>query len=414
VPVLNGVAKMSKRKRMKKSKLTQIAIPFLIVTLLMAGCNMRDQDGIQIIDVVGNMDNTRDIKLSDIADDVKYIPLETNPECLLSYGYRIVPTKEYFFIADGDKPLFVFDRQGKYVRKIGAIGQGPGEFRNCIQFHLDEEKREVYILNRNKEFMKYSWDGEYISTIEFPYRAMLYHRSDQGEFMFFNFNQMNRDSLFFRLYFTDRELNFTSVIPEKQIDASSFGVSIGAQVWNWNDEILALIELCDTVYKVNEDHLSPKAYMNFGRIRLKKEMLTDPGSFQEVMDNHLLSYNLSVVDDNWGIYFSWEQKTYLGFINPANEQLVFASRIDTTMKGLINDIDGGPGYFPVQMSKGDEWLRPIQAVEFQDMLQNGHFDKVDVEDSEANKDLKEMAARLKENDNPVLMLVKKKKNLTIW
>ena len=83
------------------------------------------------------MNNTRDIKLSDIADEVQYIPLETNSECILSKGYTIVPTKDYFFIADGEKPLFVFDREGKFVRKIGKVGKGPGEFHNGNQFHID-------------------------------------------------------------------------------------------------------------------------------------------------------------------------------------------------------------------------------------------------------------------------------------
>ena len=232
--------------------------------------------------------------------------------------------------------------------------------------------------------------------------------------MFFNFNQMNRDSLFFRMYFTDKDLNFSGAISEKQKEGGTFGVSVGAKVWNWDNEIMALIELCDTVYKVSENQLSPKFYMNFGSIRLKQEMLTDPENLEKVMDSHLRSYNLSVIDDSWGIYFSWEQKTYLGFINPSNEQIVFASRVDTTINGLINDIDGGPGYFPVQVSKDDEWLRPIQTLEFKSMFKNGQFDLPDIIDPEANKRLKEMTAALHENDNPVLMLVKKKRDLNIW
>ena len=383
--------------------------------MVLVGCNNQDQGEVQVIDVVGNMNNTRDIKLSDIADEVQYIPLETNSECILSKGYTIVPTKDYFFIADGEKPLFVFDREGKFVRKIGAVGRGPGEFHNCNQFHIDEEKGEVYVFNQ-KEFVIYSWDGEYISTVKFPFGGVMsYHMSSLGDFTFFH-SMMGTNSSIFKVYLTDRDLKLKGdIIWEQKVNAA-YSLSVGTQVLNWDDEILAQIEFCDTIYAINRNLLYPKVYLDFGSTRFTTDMLAvhDPMKLMSAIDNHVFNYSLATIDDIWGIKFSLEQKEYLGLLNPDNQELVFASRVDTSMSGFINDIDGGPGYFPSKKFKEDDWIVAISAFDFHNMYQNGQFKNADVIDPDANKILNKMAAKLDENDNPVLMLLKKKTNPTIW
>ena len=87
---------------------------------------------------------------------------------------------------------------------------------------------------------------------------------------------------------------------------------------------------------------------------------------------------------------------------------------DTSMNGFINDIDGGPGFFPTQKFEGDVWINAISAFDFHNMYQNGQFENSDVLDPEANKGLRAMASSLDEYDNPVLMIVKKKRGTTKW
>ena len=379
------------------------------MSMVLAGCNEQKPGKVQVIDVVGNLNNTRDIKLSDIADTIQYIPLETNSECLLSRGYKIVSTKDYFFIADGENPLFVFDREGKFVRKIGSVGKGPGEFQNCNQFHVNEEKNEVYIFNQ-KEFIIYSWDGEYISTVEFPFVAMSYYMSGHGDFTFF-YSMMGTNSSIFKVYFTNRNLKLKGDISWEQRVIATYSISAGTQVWNWDDEILAQIEFCDTIYTINRSLLSPKVYLDLGSIRFSTEMLAvnDAMSLMDAVDNHVFNYSLAALDNIWGIKFSWKQKKYLGLLNPDNQEIVFASRIDTSMGGFINDIDGGPGYFPTKRFNEDEWIVAISALDFHNLYQNGQFENADLIYPNANKTLNKMASKLNDDDNPVLMILKKKK-----
>jgi len=399
---------------MKDLIAVRILLPFLVISLILVSCDNQEQEEITVIDVVGNMNNTIDIKLSDIAETVQYIPLETNSECLISKGNKIVTTKDYFFIADGKNPLFVFDHEGKFIRKIGAVGKGPGEFQNCNQFHVDEETEEVYVFNQ-KEFVVYSWNGAYISTVKFPFGATSYHRSSNGDFAFLQ-SLMGPYSSTFKVFITNKALKVKGEISWEQKVNAAYSLSVGAQVQDWNNEIMAQIEFCDTIYAIKRSLLLPKIYLDFGNMRFTVDMLAvhDPVKLVSDIDNHIFSYDLATLNDIWGIKFSWKQNKYLGLLNPESNEIVFASKIDTAMGGFINDIDGGPGYFPSKRFKEDDWIVAIPAYNFQNMYQNGQFENTDLIYPNANKTLNKMASKLEADDNPVLMLLKKKMDPTKW
>lgn len=376
-------------------------------------CSTKHAENIRVIDIVGNLNNTEDIKLSDIADEVSYIPLETKAECLLTEGYNIISSSEFFFISDGDKPLFVFDLEGRFVRKIGSIGNGPGEFSECIQFHLDEQKREVYIFNQNREFCRYTWEGDYLGTTKLPYRSFLYYGLNQKEFLFYHIIQNNRDSLYFRMYLTDNEFNFKGAFSQEKEFEPAYG-SFGAKVWDYQDQNLIQIELCDTIYRIDGSNLVPGFFLDFGKERISSDFFNNSESQDYNSNNYITYYSITSINNIWTINFHYQEKTRLGIINPIDRQVVFAAEIDTTRDGLINDLDGGPGYFPFRKFQDDRWLVSIPAFEFQNWFINEDFNDQKILDPEANARLKIMAGQIKENDNPVIMIIKPKSNLEIW
>jgi hypothetical protein len=62
----------------------------------------------------------------------------------------------------------MFDKNGKFIRKIGRLGAGPGEYLSIYDFCIDKERKEVYILDSGKgKIHKYDFEtGKYISSIE--------------------------------------------------------------------------------------------------------------------------------------------------------------------------------------------------------------------------------------------------------
>ena len=64
----------------------------------------------------------REVNLSELVDSVTYLPLETRKECLLRNTSWFNYSPPYIICS-----RTVFDLNGKFVRTIGSIGQGPGE-----------------------------------------------------------------------------------------------------------------------------------------------------------------------------------------------------------------------------------------------------------------------------------------------
>lgn len=60
---------------------------------------------------------------------VRFVPLETKTECLMGGLKQIQVTDSFIFVVTAKRKgqVMMFDRNGKFLRKIGRYGKGPGE-----------------------------------------------------------------------------------------------------------------------------------------------------------------------------------------------------------------------------------------------------------------------------------------------
>ena len=54
---------------------------------------------------------------------------------------------------------------GRFIRKIGGLGNGPGEYLSLSNFTLDTENEFIYLLDYFKRIHKYHLDGTFVQTI---------------------------------------------------------------------------------------------------------------------------------------------------------------------------------------------------------------------------------------------------------
>ncbi|WP_075558865.1 6-bladed beta-propeller [Parabacteroides timonensis] len=157
------------------------------VLLLMAGCGESKQstDDCITVDVTANYPQKKLI-LQDFMD-VEYIPLETNDEFLCQGNIQavgkdvIVATNR---IGGRDGNIFIFDRKGKALKKINHKGQGGEEYTSFVQIILDEDKAEMFVNDMYaKKILVYDLKGNFKRKI-----------SLKGDFLFgeiYNFDQNN-------------------------------------------------------------------------------------------------------------------------------------------------------------------------------------------------------------------------------
>ncbi|WP_129732042.1 6-bladed beta-propeller [Parabacteroides goldsteinii] len=157
------------------------------VLLLMAGCGESKQstDDCITVDVTANYPQKKLI-LQDFMD-VEYIPLETNDEFLCQGNIQavgkdvIVATNR---IGGRDGNIFIFDRKGKALKKINHKGQGGEEYTSFVQIILDEDNAEMFVNDMYaKKILVYDLKGNFKRKI-----------SLKGDFLFgeiYNFDQNN-------------------------------------------------------------------------------------------------------------------------------------------------------------------------------------------------------------------------------
>lgn len=86
------------------------------------------------------------VSVSDFFSKVEVIPLETSDSCLLARILRVRVSGDTTYILTQDYPTFrhitlmAFDKKGNYLRSIGRVGQGPGEYSQVYDAVISEQR----------------------------------------------------------------------------------------------------------------------------------------------------------------------------------------------------------------------------------------------------------------------------------
>ena len=160
---------------MKKRNIILSLLAFILMTSCEGEKSTR-QGKMAIIDVETAFQNPQELLLADLGEKQTYVPLETLDESLvkLNSQSKMIVTDQYFFIGDGQSPILCFDRStGKFLRNIGNIGQGPGEYSNSTNMEVDAEAKLIYIRNGGSSYLCYDFEGKFIHTITMPANQFL-------------------------------------------------------------------------------------------------------------------------------------------------------------------------------------------------------------------------------------------------
>lgn len=108
------------------------------------------------------------IKLSDFVDSVKYLRLETTPECVMGRAYKTYFIDDKIVVADlSVASVFIFDSNGKYLRKIARKGRGPQEYIEVGDMLFDYQTKQIIVYCfRTHKMLFYDLNGEFVRKID--------------------------------------------------------------------------------------------------------------------------------------------------------------------------------------------------------------------------------------------------------
>lgn len=353
--------------------------------------------------------NKKEVKLSAIASDVKYIPLETTLESLLegkAVHLNVAFAGEFLFVCDGNH-IYQFSPEGKYIRKIGQRGQGPGEFqKHILDVVYDEAGERIFATDYlGGEGIVFSFDGKYLYDFKLKGRFKMFH---QGCLYGYTDNfLLSKDRTGTDLYLSDdrgkqiKEFRFNykpdKRYPQLIFDQGSFYQYSGRVYYkNPLEEVIYCIEgkkktpayLLDLAqYEKYEEEESTRLVLD-KKNQVGKAVQTEAGKkrfdFKHIYETDAYLF----------LAYYQEEEYRLGVYDKHRNR---AFRVHSSMNkadGFVDDLEGGIPFMPVQ---GNEKVL-VNIIPAEELLEK-------VKPLQAKGSLKKVMENLLEDDNPVLQVI---------
>jgi len=383
------------------------AVLLLIVAI---GCKppVHKAVGISNIDLVSLRENPLKIGLSGFAKSVEYIALETRPDVLLGPIKYCVGKNWIYVLSTKDHRVFLFDRQGKFIRNIGSPGKGPGEYPDAQDIQVSPDGNRIYLYStRTSSIYEYDVQGVLLNHSNISYASWRFARLSSGNHLMIapygDFTFMDSGKF---LYFIQDSTG--AVIRKFQSEniirmMGNFGIG---QFYINPLTVLSFVEFNDTIYQFDEyGGRSPKYVMNFGKFRIPNDAHEDMSVLQQNQYQYIT--NLKLVESGPGLFLRYicQNEFRIGFYAYDNQPV---KSIQNSKGMIINDLDGGPDFFPASSDGFQELYSLLNPVELlmektEEVLNSKEFTRKD-----AHKSYLKFLDTIKEDDNPVIMLVRLK------
>lgn len=145
-------------------------VKFLVLGFMFiggTGCRVEKSADHPVFHLTKVLKGEKKAKLSDIADSVRFIALETTDSCLVGGYSGVLCMNERGILIFGMEGLYLFRPDGTFVHSLGQIGRGPGEFNRIRGAHVGE--KSIYILEGDRQkIIQYGYDGSLQKEIDCP------------------------------------------------------------------------------------------------------------------------------------------------------------------------------------------------------------------------------------------------------
>jgi hypothetical protein len=362
-------------------------------------------------------------RVSDIATELTYIPLQTTENSLVKSITKILTSDNKIYIRNGNSDILCFDRKGKFLYKFNKTGRGPGEYNFIGDFDISSDNKilivisdgnlliynitgEEFIFNKSINLMHLfqSNSQPYPSKISIiPGTANILLSIDpftgSEQFLSILIN-IDGDSLYFK---PNHYMYGKTDVIRQMINESL--------QYNFENKVCFKEEFSDTVFFVNKEtnKFQPRLIFDshgkgfLPRIRYDKE------------------YARSHAAENFWVYLIIETPRYIIYTYEHNKiqyKILYDKSADknfklkewdyfnhvASKKALKDDINGGPD-FDLDFCSENLVYSSVDALTLKTYVASDAFKNALVKDPKKKNELKKLADSLNETDNHVLIVV---------
>ena len=379
-----------------------------MILLSMAGFTGCQQSGSQhddliTVDVSASYPE-KELVLQDFMD-VEYVPLETTDE-FITQGLVQDVGNDYLLVKnrtqDGD--IFIFDRKtGKGIRKINRQGQGAEEYARINEMILDENNGEIFVMSPGNKILVYDLYGEFKRILNLNQEVMSIYNYDKYNLIAYDmsdYHNKGKDrskSYHVILSKQDGSIDREILIPFKTIntpivtDGEGVVVSFSSPIRLSHGKCILMDTSADTLYTYAPNGtLKPFIVRNPSAHDMKPEVFlymgicTDRYYFMQTVKN-VFNFEKGKGFYTDELMYDKEEKAIYR-VAVYNDDYAEKRTVAMTAESINREIEDVTS------------LNASRLVEI--------YKKGQLKDGE----LKDIAAELDEEDNPVIMLITHKKS----
>lgn len=167
--------------------MNKILIFLLGFLLLLHSCTIENKDLASASLFVDADCEVKNLRMSDLYSELRYIRLETSPESLISQVYKIIPFADRFLVVDRESvKIFLFGIDGQFISTIGNKGDGPEDFVGISDVTTDPLNNRIFVLDSSrKQVQVYGADGLYHEHISIDFVAHELEYLDKNMLLFY-------------------------------------------------------------------------------------------------------------------------------------------------------------------------------------------------------------------------------------
>lgn len=357
----------------------------------------------------------RNIRLSEIADEINYIKLETSGEAIINRIDRLVIFNNYIFICNKEQ-FFQFDNSGNFIRSFGSKGKGPGEYIYIRNFAIHPKLNLLSIYDSElAKVINYDLNGNFISEFQIDGYPNLIAYSKEGK--------LNASWVLPRYYYNEyysiNVYDNQGNILDKMLNRSNEGITaknVGnvpstsrtrfeyfndtLSYWEVNYHSICRVVNGDIIprYKIINNFTPKIEDFNTSQIQEDKFIVSD---LIETSRYIFMTKGIYENDVYHVIYDKVHREVNAFQVSHEYPEIRLNS-------GFINDIDGGYPFLPLGLISKDKAYCTFFAYEMKNMLSDEFFAKVEFKNEDGHEQLLKILEDSNLEDNPIIMIVKLK------
>jgi hypothetical protein len=395
---------------------------FIMSSILFIGCGKqgeRDTDkssGIYIIDFEQGHDTEQQMFISEIADSVEYIELKTPDDIVVTRIWDIKQFDDYLLIR-ARHDVLLFHKTGQFIRQIGAMGQGPGEYIVCCYIDYDRKKKEIVIADTRK-FLFYDLEGKFLRSIKREITIPFIGVSDSILWIGTEISSPYSKYKAVAISLQGDE-DTLAYLPNplcgiiKSNGRGSHGSALTRYFYHEKEYLFFKGDVSnDTIWRISGLDVEPYAFIDMGKYKLPVEFepwYSSREIYLQNIDKYWCVNSMIEGDRNFFLYSnkrSYENKDRKGdaefvkYIVYDKETKKSFSVKDNNGIGFSDDFHGGPPLWPL-FSSEDYYMNSIVA----DVL----LEDVEAGEYTLSPPFKELLSRINEDSNDLIILCRRKK-----